>query len=346
MNDIELINLIQQDPHLWKIYINKDDYLTTISRYKGSSSEDFMMPQVSEYLIKHTYGVSYPEDKKFAICLTHDVDDIYPPLSHLVLACLDSLKKLDWSQFKEHLFWQIKGKQFSPYLNFREIIAIEEKYNAKSSFYFITATKDPRRFRYNIEDIKDELVNIVERGWEVGLHGGYYSYNDLEAIKLEKSRLEKVLGKEVIGYRNHYLRLEVPKTWAILEKCGFKYDTTYGYTNRVGFRNGMCHPFKPYNLFTKKLMGIYQIPLHIMDGTLFDLTNSFNRAWDITKNLIDTVEKYQGVLTVLWHNNVFSCPFRSKWKLLYERILKYGSERNAWMTSAEEFCRWWQDNGY
>jgi hypothetical protein len=25
-------------------------------------------------------------------------------------------------------------------------------------------------------------------------------------------------------------------------------------------------------------------------------------AWDVTKMLIDTVEKYNGVITILWHN--------------------------------------------
>ncbi|KUO53573.1 MAG: hypothetical protein APF76_12250 [Desulfitibacter sp. BRH_c19] len=346
MKDFQLVALIKQDPNLWDQFINKGDYMTTISRYEGTKSRDVLIPKVSEHLLKHGYNFSYPEGKKFAICLTHDVDDIYPPLTHKVLVCLYSLKKLDWSSIKKHLFWKTEGKQFSPYINFKEIIDIERKYKAKSSFYFITTAKDPRRFRYNIEDITEELSSIAENGWEIGLHGGYFSFNDIEAIRFEKHRLEKVVGKEVIGYRNHYLRLKVPDTWSILERCGFKYDTTYGYTNMVGFRNGMCHAFRPYNISTGKLMDIYQIPLHLMDGTLFDIASSFDRAWDITKNLIDTVEKYQGFLTVLWHNNVFSCPFRNEWKLLYEKILQYGSQKNAWMTSAEEIWRWWQNNGY
>jgi hypothetical protein len=38
--------------------------------------------------------------------------------------------------------------------------------------------------------------------------------------------LESVLEKEVVGFRNHFLRFRIPDTWELLSKAGFKYDTT------------------------------------------------------------------------------------------------------------------------
>lgn len=315
------------------------------SKYIGLDRSKVMTPVVSEQLRKEGYHISYPNNKKFAICLTHDVDDIYPPLSHLVLSGLYSIKKKDWSGLKKYLFWNRMGKQESPYINFQRIMELEEKYKAKSTFYFITAKQDPRRFRYNIEDIADEIKFIAESGWEVGLHGGYYSFHDIDAIKQEKKRLESVLGREVVGYRNHYLRLRVPDTWEHLEKCGFKYDTTYGYSNMVGFRNGMSHPFRPYHLQRQQWMNIYELPLHVMESAMFDFTKP-NEAWELIKQLIDITELNKGVITVLWHNNVFSCPFRERWAQVYEKILQYGLQRDAWMASGEEIYRWWDENGY
>jgi peptidoglycan/xylan/chitin deacetylase (PgdA/CDA1 family) len=303
-----------------------------------------MTPIVSEHLIHQGYRVSYPDEKKFAICLTHDVDDIYPPLTHRVLSGLYSLKKRDWNGLKKHVFWSRAEKRTSPYINFQEIMELEKKYNAKSSFYFWTASSDPRRFRYNIEDIAGEVKAIAENGWEVGLHGGFYSYNDMDAVKREKSRLENVLGREVIGYRNHYLRFQAPETWDILEKCGFKYDTTYGYTNAIGFRNGMCHPFRPYHQLRGEWMDLYELPLHVMESAMLDYVNP-HEAWELIQTLLEKVEANNGVLTVLWHNNVFNCPFREHWGTLYEKILQYGREKNAWMTSGEELWRWWIQNG-
>ena len=203
--------------------------------------------------------------------------------------------------------------------------------------------KDIRRFRYDIEDLENERGSIADNGWEVGLHGGYYAYDNLEEMKKEKERLENVLGKDVIGYRNHYLRFKVPDTWELLAKAGFKYDTTFGYGDIVGFRNGMCHPFKPFNLNSAKEIDILEIPLIIMDGALFGSVKSFKEAWETTKRLIDTVEKYNGVITLLWHSNNFNCAFKDSWVKFYIKILEYCYEKNAWMTSGEEIYKWWRD---
>ena len=90
---------------------------------------------------------------------------------------------------------------------------LEEKFGAQSSFYFLATDADITRFRYAIEELEDDLGQIMDRGWEIGLHGGYYAYNDYGKILNEKKRLEQVLGRKVVGYRNHYLRIQVPGTW-------------------------------------------------------------------------------------------------------------------------------------
>ena len=194
--------------------------------------------------------------------------------------------------------------------------------------------------------LEGELGRIVDREWEVGLHGGYYACNDLEEIAREKGRLEQVLGRKVTGYRNHYLRFQVPDSWEILEKAGFRYDTTLGYPDMVGFRNGMCHPFWPYNLRTNMEVGILEIPMVIMDVTLFNSTRSYSEAWQMAKALIDTVVSCHGVLTLNWHSNSFGCPFRGSWSRLYEKILQHCDSKNAWMTSGIEICKWWRYNDF
>lgn len=292
-----------------------------------------------------TNNFEYPENKNFAVCLTHDIDDIYPSLQHKLLSSLYYTKNLDLNGIKNLLFWKYKGKEFSPYWNFKEIMKLEEKYDAESSFYFIATDRDIRRFRYSIEDLENELGLIADMGWEIGLHGGYYACCDLEEIRKEKKRLEKVLHKKVAGYRNHYLRFKVPYTWELLAKAGFKYDTTFGYNDMVGFRNGMCHPFKPYDLENDKEFDIYEMPLNIMDAAIFNRAMPSEETWNTTKELIDTVKRHNGVLTVLWHNNTFNCPYRKNWAKFYEKILKYCREKNAWMTSGEEILRRWE-TGY
>ncbi len=340
---------IYEDKALWDIFTRKEEYdaikLDKHSRfsYKLSAQDNIRCPVVSKALSENGLRIQYPENKKFALCLTHDIDDIYPTPIHTLYSSLCDIKRGDIKGLRTQLLWRIEGKNNSPYINFKDIMKIEEKYDAKSSFYFLTATEDIRRFRYNIDELESELGFIVDNDCEVGLHGGYYTYNCLEKMKEEKKRLEEVLGKRIFGYRNHYLRFKVPETWELLAKAGFRYDSSLGYTDAIGFRSGMCHPFFPYNILKRDYIDILEINLNIMDSSLFKSVKSFDEAWNNAKYLIDITQKYGGVLTLLWHNSCFNCSFRLHWERMYEKILKYCHELDAWMTSGINVYNCWQN---
>jgi hypothetical protein len=135
------------------------------------------------------------------------------------------------------------------------------------------------------------------------------------------------------------MKFQTPTTWEAIKKAGFLYDSTYGYNDCVGFRNGMCHPFRPYNLSTNQEIEIWELPLHIMDSTFdYYMRLSEKDEWKLTKQIIDTVHQLNGVITILWHNTNMS---QDRLKL-YEKILRYCNEKNAWMTSGERIIKWWE----
>lgn len=342
---MSLHTTLMNDSQIWDLYTLRHEYVpprqdVCRSIFVPKDRKEVLSPVASRYLTDSGMKAEYPEGRKFAVMLSHDVDDVYPPFSHTLLSSAHHARNLRLGKLRRELLWKIDGKQSSPYRNFREIMDLEREYDATSSFYFMTADRDVKRFRYDIDELEGDLGYIADSGWEVGLHGGFYACTDLAEMKQEKGRLEKVLGKPVIGYRNHYLRFRVPDTWELLAQAGFKYDTTIGYNDVLGCRNGMCHPFRPFNLNTGKEIDLVEIPLIIMDGTLFDAASSFKEAWELTRGVIDEVERYNGVVTVLWHNNVFSSAFRETWKKIYIKILKYTSEKNAWITSGEDIWKW------
>jgi peptidoglycan/xylan/chitin deacetylase (PgdA/CDA1 family) len=285
--------------------------------------------------------VEYPEGKPFAMCLTHDIDQVYTSLFHKTFSAMRNAQIGSISGVMESIA-QMRSKKL-PLWNFSDILALEEHYGAKSSFYVMAEDPGEQDYSYQIEDCKQALGNVIDQGCEVGLHGGYNTYCNPDELKFKKAQLEKVLNKKVTGYRNHYLRFKVPETWENLHESGFLYDSTFGYADCIGFRNGMCHPFKPYSLHTKKSIEILEIPLTIMDDTLFEYMKlDDSRAWAMTKRLIDTVDQYNGVLTLLWHNYNF---FGDKLSF-YKKILNYCEEKNAWMTSGEQISIWWKNNGF
>jgi hypothetical protein len=104
----------------------------------------------------------------------------------------------------------------------------------------------------------------------------------------------------------------------------------------------MCHPFRPFNLNKGKPVDIIEIPQIIMDDSLSDTYMRLDpdRAWEITRGLIDTVATCHGVITLLWHNYSFIGEQRT----FYEKILNYCAGKDAWMESGEQISRWWKQN--
>ena len=341
------IDVLKENSNIWDLFTRKEEYNPVIvDKYKrfpyyASIDRDIFEPRVSQFLTERGLDIEYPNKAKFAVCLSHDVDTIYQEGWRKGVETFKSIKSLDLSQSLQHLL-QFRARKM-PFCNFREIVELEERFGASSTFYFLALNTQDADFNYDVADLTHEFEFLLENGAEIGLHGGHNAYNRVDVLINEKERLERTLGEKVRGYRNHFLRFIVPDTWEILQDAGFQHDSTFGYADCVGFRNGMCHPFRPYNLTTDRVIDIIELPLVIMDDTLF---NSYmhldaDSAWNLTRDLINKTEKNHGVITILWHNYAFISKFYAKF---YEKILDFCRIKNAWMTNAGEIASFWREH--
>lgn len=337
--DGKLLDLLKREEALWDNFTRREEYdppaLDKFQRfpYWMSHHPDIFEPEVSRFLVMNGLELEYPDDKRFAICLTHDVDVVRYPRLYTAMEAAECFKA---GRIKE----AIKRARYfrpkwSPFWNFKFIMDLEANFNAQSTFFFMAIEDDDSDFDYRIEDLGSELGSIRDLGWDVGLHGGQEAYYDIDKMKREKRRLEEVLGSDVAGYRSHFLRFRAPDTWKLLEAAGLKYDSSLGYADCVGFRNGMCHPFQPVDR-RGDVVDILEIPLIVMDRALLKYMGlDAAAAWKVTKMLIDRVKECRGVITILWHNNSMSGESLK----LYKRILEYGRQMDAWMTSCEGIAK-------
>lgn len=335
---MQMYDILRQDPEIWRLFTCQEEYETPFrdgyDRYPHylSGNRHTFEPRASQYLFEHGYRPEYPDGQPFAVCLTHDIDIVYKSYGAKSVDLLSALVHRDHEGLKRIAGEMRRGKKY-PHCNFDDILSLEEKYGATSTFFFLALQDGDQDYSYEVEDLTTEIGTITDRGWEVGLHGGHQAYGDVQKLKEEKNRLEKVVNRPVTGYRNHFLRFRVPETWEYLSEAGFTYDTTLGYADCAGFRNGMCYPFRPYHCEKKQETDIVEIPLTIMDCTLDSYMRLGSReSWDLVRHLVDNVERCHGVVTLLWHNNCLT----GEGMKFYEKMLRYCREKGAWMTSGED----------
>ncbi|HEY9247025.1 MAG TPA: polysaccharide deacetylase family protein, partial [Candidatus Methanoperedens sp.] len=277
----------------------KDKVSSPILDRAGKLLTDCLISASRELDIPLIQKSFWPEGKKFAVCLTHDIDEIRKTYQWITYP-VRFARKMDFNrvyyQFISFLD-KIKGRE--PYWTFGELMDIESKRNVRSTFFFLnergkvrildkrTWRHAGRRYDFNDSKVSGIIRELNNKGWDVGLHGSFYSYDDCNSLIMEKKLLENVFKSRVYGIRQHNLNLRIPETWLYQEKTGFEYDTTLGFNDCIGFRWGTCFPFRPFYAQENRSMDIIEIPLIIEDTAFLRSDNPWEEYARISKEVED-----------------------------------------------------------
>jgi len=179
--------------------------------------------------------------------------------------------------------------------NLDELIKFDQQNKVPSTF-FIGVTKGGG-LSYSLSDAKYWTNQILNRGFDVGVHG--VKYNNLYGIQYEYETFKKFSGLTTFGIRMHYLRNSI-NTLSLLSEAGYLFDSTLA-------RN--AGPFKTNTL--------WEFPLHIMDTYLFEHNSrwqnqTLEQAKTKTEAKIEEINN-SGIkyLTILFHDRYFSDSFKS-----------------------------------
>ena len=142
-------------------------------------------------------------------------------------------------------------------------------------------------------------------------------------IAEEKAELER-LGATLHGQRYHYLRVDPHANLAPLADLGFAYDSSLGFGGAPGFRAGIAHPFRPWDLEHDRPLDLVEIPLAAMDVTLAEpryLGLSVKEAERRLLALLDRAAEHGGGFSILWHTDRFDPATSGGWDRLYARLI-------------------------
>lgn len=288
----------------------------------------------------------WPGGKTFAVCLTHDVDEIKKTYQWFSRPAR-YLFRADFPGFmgQIHSFFQ-KVRGIEPYDTYDDIISIERSMGAKSTYFILKESGQLRPFSKKTwylygrnrtlqsPEIRSLIKKLCDNGDEVALHGSYFSYTDPGLLREEKRELEQLIQDKVTGTRQHNLNLAIPETWNLQTAAGLVYDTTLGFKDTIGFRWGTSYPFYP-NIGEKPLP-ILEIPLTIMDICLESKKDKLSSCL----HLAQEVSRYHGVLDLLWHPPIFNTNEYADAREIYIQVVRSCLGSGAWIARARDIYEW------
>jgi hypothetical protein len=288
------------------------------------------------------------EHKGFAVALTHDVDNPWrwtgiglrgaaARLKRHVLQARAAPALREAAALAAAPVHRLRGTD--PNWRFDQIVAQERAHGAQGSTFFVLAAHHDAHdgaAPETYEELRPRLVEtLLDAGAEVGLHGSYTAADDPARLAEEKAALAALAGR-VDGQRFHYLRGDPHGN---IPQLDFRYDTTLGFPDAIGFRAGIAHPFHPWDFERDAPAAVLELPLAAMDATLAEqryLGLSAKRAEPRLMRLLDWAAKNGGAFAILWHPDRFDPLSSAGWDRLYSRVLEGVRERGGVCVSAGE----------
>jgi hypothetical protein len=303
-----------------------------------------------------------PPGHQFLACLTHDIDFLgirrhrldRPLFGFLLRASLGSLLGLirgrrslrqllrDWAALLS-LPLVYLGVLPDFWLPFDRYIKTDGEF--RSTFFVIPfrgrpgtapdGRTDPwRAVKYGAEETRPWLPKLRSLNFEVGVHG-IDAWHDLAAAKDELGEVAKLTGEAELGIRMHWLYFDAG-SFATLDRAGFKYDSSMGYNDTVGFRAGTSQVFRP--LAAERLL---ELPLIVQDSALFfpgRMNCTEREAIGLCEQILDWTLGLGGVCTLLWHER--SLVPERQWDGAYRWLLTQLRQRGAYVAPAREVVAW------
>jgi peptidoglycan/xylan/chitin deacetylase (PgdA/CDA1 family) len=314
----------------------------------GVPLKDNVEPEASEVTGE---GSPWPDGRDFALFLSHDIDQIHDREFFHFLASVNHIRRMLVDDEKGNAMLALKRitrllfRPKSPLEDFETILEIEARHGFRSTFFVLAGPYWMRhgpRYRLSDRCLREICMIIRKAGGEIGIHGGLDAFNNASLYAKRRRELEAQTGTEIRGIRNHLLRFSEPETWRAINQAGFLYDATYGCSERIGSRNGMVSPFHPIDTLTGQRMKLIELPLTVMDASLFrNMGLQGKKAVETAWQTIEEVIERKGMVSLLWHNNFFNEPEYADWQMAYEVLLGRLANMNPWCATGLEIAEWW-----
>jgi hypothetical protein len=260
-----------------------------------------------------------PPERKLRIKLSHDIDETGFPRS-ISNSLGHTLKRRQPFATLRDLLGPVFGLRPSLLEAVFRITELSKRHGIASALYWKNSPKSDWDGGYDlsIKPVHEVVARLKDEGLELGVHPSYYTFNDPHRLGNEVEHICELIDERKVGGRQHFLRWH-PRTWHHWEKCGLAYDSSVGFSDRIGFRAGTCVPYRPWSLELNREIDLLEIPLQAMDVTLaYYMRLSPEKSVDLLLQCAERCRIVGGVFTLLWHNRSLLDP---KYGQAYQTML-------------------------
>ena len=293
-------------------------------RFEGKNSLAFQngfisRPLVDEwaFVIADKIKKQYPnfeiKARRFQFIPTLDIDRPYYYLTDSFLKSLIKRGKL-------LLKGQFQNFNKDPFDVYEMVKSWDKKYQLKTLYFILVGNKHPYDVAPSLKNKTfQKAIKKIAGNHQIGIHPSYFSHLNAEEIQPEKQALEIIANQKISISRQHYLLLNLPKTYRDLISAGIKEDYTLAFADVAGFRALTCTPFFWYDLGKEEITSLLINPTTVMDQTLKKYMNlSPDKAEQKISELIENVKNVNGTFISLWHNeSVNDFGTWKGWKKIY-----------------------------
>ncbi len=267
--------------------------------------------------------------RKFTFIPTYDVDAAWAYKSKGVYRTLGGFIKDLSSGDRERIRERhqvLRGKRKDPFDSFEFQFELQKEFKLKPIYFILCGEYDTNDKNISIRKAAfRSLIKTLGDHADVGIHPSFSSYLDIDKLRKEINSLSEVLHRPLTKSRQHFLRMNLPRSYQKLIELDISDDYTMGFASQAGFRAGIADTFRFYDLENDMVTNLRVHPFALMDGTMRDYLNlDLEASYALTTHLIDEVKAVGGTFIYLTHNETLGGEQRWEgWPEMYRRMLEY-----------------------
>jgi hypothetical protein len=292
----------------------------------------------------------WPAGRRWAVALTHDLD---------VVAWWPLFTTLRVAELARKGRWRIAGRVATSAVaaigrapvqrGVQALLAAERARRIRSTWFILcgrptwrTMTAGDLTYRPEAAMTRAILRDVQADGHALGLHGSFATVSAPQRLREQRLRLEALAARPIQGARQHFLRFLPDQTPRAMRESEFRYDSTWGFADRNGFRLGVADVLPLWGSENSHGIPLTEAPFAWMDRALSKYRNVEDPdAWvDEALELAHAARAVEGLWVGVWHPNLVPALGYPDAPAAYARLLEGLQSTSPFTGTLDELVAW------